>query len=431
MCKFKQFRQRLIQKLQFFSFEHGQYPSQNLTITIDPITLLALLKGQNNPSGNKPILYPLIYWQNKEHTHTLASFGSIEVLNHIPNASDQQLYLGGLAFQQQGEQWPDFPSTCFIRPLMVFQKLDEQWEVIFHFDGNNAIDDTIKAVSSLQAPQSNSLLSLSKFSRQDTPNQQQWAELVELAIEYKALLPKVVLSRQTELCFDSNINVWDVMALWQKANINSFHYVFRFSEKRSFISCSPERLYSRHHQSVTTEALAGTAPRGMTANEDQWLKEGLFHDKKIDRENHIVQEFIVASLKQLKAQVNCSPIQVMQLQNVQHLCVPIKASLPKEVKDNHLLHSLHPTPAVGGIPKLSALQFINDNEPYIRGWYAGAVGYISKDSSDFSVAIRSALIKSNSIKLFAGAGIVTGSIASDEWQELDNKIGTILTILNS
>ncbi|WP_413691554.1 hypothetical protein [Psychromonas sp. KJ10-2] len=108
MCKFKQFRQQLIQKLQFFSFEHGQYPSQNLSITIDPITLLALLKGQNNPSGNKPMLYPLIYWQNKEHTHTLASLGSIEVLNHIPNASDQQLYLGGLAFQQQGEQWLDF-----------------------------------------------------------------------------------------------------------------------------------------------------------------------------------------------------------------------------------------------------------------------------------------------------------------------------------
>lgn len=431
MCKFKSLQHQLIQQLQSFRFDHGQYPSQNLTIEIEPITLLTLLKGQENTTNTNQALYPHIYWQNKENTHTLASFGSIEALNHIPAPIEQQFYLGGVAFQQQGEQWPDFPATCFIRPLMVFQQQNGQWQVIFHFDGNNAIDDTIKAVRSLQVPQSNSVLSLSVLSRQDIPNQQQWAELIELAIEYKALLPKVVLSRQTELSFDTNINPWDVMALWQQANINSFHYVFKFSEKRCFISCSPERLYLRLHQSITTEALAGTAPRGKTINEDQWLKQGLLHDKKIDRENHIVQEFIVASLKQLKAQVSCSPTQVMQLQNVQHLCVPIKASLPKQVQDNHLLHKLHPTPAVGGIPKLPALQFINDNEPYVRGWYAGAVGYISQRKSDISVAIRSALIEGKSIKLFAGAGIVTGSVASDEWQELDNKIGTILTILNS
>ena len=105
--------------------------------------------------------------------------------------------------------------------------------------------------------------------------------------------------------------------------------------------------------------------------------------------------------------------------------------LTKKTQDSHLLHKLHPTPAVGGIPKLPALQFINDNEPYNRGWYAGAVGCISEHESDFSVAIRSALISENCIKLFAGAGIVTGSIAEQEWQELDNKIQTILTILGT
>ena len=241
----------------------------------------------------------------------------------------------------------------------------------------------------------------------------------------------MVLSRQTEICFDAPIDTWDMMALWQQANPNSFHYLLQFSSQHSFMSCSPERLFLRQHQQITTEALAGTVNRGRNQREDDLLLQSLLNDKKIDRENHIVQEFIIANLKQLKAQVTCSPAHVMQLQNVQHLCVPIKAQLTKNTQDSHLLHKLHPTPAVGGIPKLPALQFINDNEPYNRGWYAGAVGCISEHESDFSVAIRSALISENCIKLFAGAGIVTGSIAEQEWQELDNKIQTILTILGT
>lgn len=431
MYKFQAIQEELIQQLQSFSIAYGQYPDKNLNLVINSIPLLPLLKGQNITIQQDPNLLPRIYWQNKEQTKTLASFGAIEKLDHIPKATDDAFYLGGLAFQQQGEQWVDFPAILFIRPLMVFQQLEQQWQVIFHFNGSNSIQQSINTLQSLKAPRPLVKFTPQRFKRQDSPTKKQWADLVELAIEYKALLPKVVLSRETELCFDDPIDPWDIMDLWQQANPNSFHYVLQFSDKHSFISCSPERLFSRQQQQVTTEALAGTVNRGRNQREDDLLLQSLLNDKKIDRENHIVQEFIIANLKQLKAQVNCAPAQVMQLQNVQHLCVPIKALLTKDTQDSHLLHKLHPTPAVGGIPKLPALQFINDNEPYTRGWYAGAVGCISEHESDFSVAIRSALISENCIKLFAGAGIVTGSVAEQEWQELDNKIQTILTILGT
>jgi menaquinone-specific isochorismate synthase len=75
------------------------------------------------------------------------------------------------------------------------------------------------------------------------------------------------------------------------------------------------------------------------------------------------------------------------------------------------------------------MEYINKNEPYKRGWYAGAVGYIGGEQSEFCVAIRSALVNKNSIKLYAGAGIVQGSEAECEWQELDDKVSTILTLL--
>ena len=433
--QFQLIQEELIQQLQSFSIVHGQYPDRNLNVVINAIPLLPLLKGQNIAIQQDPNLLPRIYWQNKEQNKTLASFGAIEKLDHIPKATNDEFYLGGLAFQQQGEQWQGFPATLFIRPLIVFQLLQQEqqqeYKVIFHFNGRNSIQDSINTLKSLNIPRPLVPFTPQLLTRQDTPNKEQWAGLVELAIEYKALLPKVVLSRQTEICFDAPIDTWDMMALWQQANPNSFHYLLQFSSQHSFMSCSPERLFLRQYQQITTEALAGTVNRGRNQREDDLLLQSLLNDKKIDRENHIVQEFIIANLKQLKAQVTCSPAHVMQLQNVQHLCVPIKAQLTKNTQDSHLLHKLHPTPAVGGIPKLPALQFINDNEPYNRGWYAGAVGCISEHESDFSVAIRSALISENCIKLFAGAGIVTGSIAEQEWQELDNKIQTILTILGT
>lgn len=427
---FQQLKIELLDKLSRFASQHGPTPNKNLTIPLEQFPLLPLLKGQSIEDPQSQLL-PCIYWQDKRQHKTLASFGKITQTNKVPEASGEQFFVGGLAFQQQGEQWPDFPATLFIQPALTFEKSEQGMRAIFQFNGQYPIQNSIDLVNNLQGAKSLSPFTATLLARQDSPNQTQWAKLVELAIEYKALLPKVVLSRQTELCFDKVLDAWDIMALWQQANPNSYHYVFQLSAKQAFVCCSPECLYQRQQQTLHTEALAGTVNRGRDQREDQLLLQSLLNDKKIDRENYLVQEFIIANLMQLKAKVECAPAHVMQLQHVQHLCVPIQAELTKQTKDSELLYKLHPTPAVAGTPKLPALQFVNDNEPYNRGWYAGAVGYLSRDESDFSVAIRSALVSEKCIKLFAGAGIVTGSIAEQEWQELDNKIQTILTLLGA
>lgn len=414
------------EQLQQFAKKQGNKPDLNLVIPLASFNLLAFLKGQS--LTDKPI-FPAIYWQDKEQQQTLACLGQIEECRHIPQPTGQACYFGGLAFQQQGAQWPDFPAIRFIRPALEFKLDKQQLTLTCHFNGQHAITDTLALVRRLRKPQTLSAINNKIISRRDLPNQQQWQELVEQAIEYKALIPKVVLSRETQLLCQDKINHLDLLAQWQQANPNSFHYSLQFSEKHAFISCSPERLFSREKHNLKTEALAGTVNRGRNAQEDSFLLQSLLTDKKIDRENYLVQEFIIANLKRLKAQVRCEEAHVMQLQNVQHLCVPIYATLNSETTDTSLLYRLHPTPAVGGSPKQPALQFIDDKEPYRRGWYAGSVGYLNHQKSDFSVAIRSALIAGNKIKLFAGAGIVTGSIAAQEWQELDNKIQTVLDLL--
>jgi menaquinone-specific isochorismate synthase len=415
------------EQLQQFAIKQGAKPSCNLVIPLTPFDLLGLLKGQ--PSDSNAI-YPRIYWEDIEHLQTIACFGAIEKCTDIPEPIGQACYFGGLAFQQQGTQWADFPETLFIRPALEFKLEQQKLSLTCHFNAANSIEESLLLINRLQKPVSPEAVNNIVVSREDRPNQRQWAKLVESAIEYKALIPKVVLSRQTELVCEQKVNQWDLINQWQEANPNSFHFAFQFSKNHTFIGCSPERLFSREKNRLKTEALAGTVNRGREPREDAILRQSLLSDKKIDRENYLVQEFIVSNLKRLKAEVICSEPHVMQLLNVQHLRVEINAKLNAQTNDAQLLHKLHPTPAVGGSPKLPALQFINDKEHYNRGWYAGTVGYLRVDKSDFSVAIRSALLSSNRIKLFAGAGIVIGSIADQEWQELENKIHTILDILS-
>ena len=170
-------------------------------------------------------------------------------------------------------------------------------------------------------------------------------------------------------------------------------------------------------------------PRGDTRVDDEALSHTLLNDPKIKHENQLVLDDILARLNRVSLDVGLDQIGILKLNHVQHLKQRIHAYLKPDASDHDLLSALHPTPAVGGTPRASALAFIQQYEPYRRGWYAGAIGVLSQQHSQFAVAIRSALIQHNKITLFAGAGIVKGSVSALEWQELEDKIATPLSLL--
>ncbi len=138
---------------------------------------------------------------------------------------------------------------------------------------------------------------------------------------------------------------------------------------------------------------------------------------------------ILSRLAQLTTDATLTEPRILKLRLLQHLKCDIEAELKPGVCDWQLLEALHPTPAVGGAPREAALAFIRENEPYERGWYAGACGMLSRETSEFAVAIRSARIRGQRVTLFAGAGIVAGSEPAAEWAELDNKIANVLSLL--
>ena len=90
------------------------------------------------------------------------------------------------------------------------------------------------------------------------------------------------------------------------------------------------------------------------------------------------------------------------------------------------IHALHPTPAVGGLPTATAMDFIRRHEGFDRGWYAAPVGWLdSQGNGDFLVALRSALIAPRHCHLFAGCGIVEGSQPAGEYEETQIKLASM------
>lgn len=207
-------------------------------------------------------------------------------------------------------------------------------------------------------------------------------------------------------------------------------YAFSVSEGRgaSFIGATPERLVQVRHGKLSTEALAGSAPRGRTAREDARLAAGLLGSEKDLREQRMVTESIRRQLEPFGFELSVEdPPVLLRLANVQHLRSAIEAAMPA---GGHLLEvagALHPTPAVGGAPREAALRLIAELEPFHRGLYAGVAGWFDDQGQGrMLVGLRSALVSGQELTAYAGAGIVEGSEPEKEFAETEVKLRALL-----
>lgn len=216
---------------------------------------------------------------------------------------------------------------------------------------------------------------------------------------------------------------------------HNYPYCHTFSVSNTqglnFIGASPERLLRIQNDQLTTDALAGSAPRGQTEIEDRHFAEHLLNSHKEREEHQLVREFIRQQLIDLKL----TPVfydlpQLFRLANIQHLWTPIQAELTDNIHALDVVSALHPTPAVAGIPQNVACQKIPLYETFERNLYAAPLGWIDyQGNSEFVVGIRSALLKGNSARLYAGAGIVAESNSTMETAEIILKFQPLLSTL--
>lgn len=192
----------------------------------------------------------------------------------------------------------------------------------------------------------------------------------------------------------------------------------------AFLGATPERLVGVAGSDVETVALAGSALPG--GGED------LLESEKDRLEHQLVLDEIVARLGPMCDEIRPGETRTLELPNVVHLRTPIHARRRRAVGPLDFVSALHPTPAVGGVPRDEAVRWIEECEPVNRGWYAGPFGWLdASGDGEFVVALRSALLYGGVARLYAGAGIVRGSDPDAEWAETEAKMSAVQEALGA
>jgi menaquinone-specific isochorismate synthase len=237
-------------------------------------------------------------------------------------------------------------------------------------------------------------------------------------------LQKVVLARAWRAALPPDFAVGPLLERLRERYPACHTFSFSNATGAAFLGATPERLLEVAAGQLRTEALAGTAPRGTHAAEDARLAAALLGSDKEHREHAAVVDAILANLRAAGVSARADgPPRLVPLAGVQHLRTPVSAALPAGTHILDLAAALHPTPALGGVPRDAALAHIRANEPAPRGLYAGPLGWFdAAGEGALFAAIRSALLDGHgNLEFRAGAGIVAGASPAAELAETDNK----------
>ncbi|HEY9897940.1 MAG TPA: isochorismate synthase [Pantanalinema sp.] len=263
----------------------------------------------------------------------------------------------------------------------------------------------------------------------DQGDRDRWAQAIRQALAETASVPKVVLSREIRLRSLEAIDPWAVLDGFSRTS-PGHRFCFRFDAGSAFVGATPERLISVTGDRIMADGLAGTRRRGRDAAEDALLASMMLADDKERREHDFVVRFIREGLAPLCASLTIADAPtVLRTPTVQHLYTPVTGRLDPDTSLKDVLSALYPTPAVCGTPREAARASVRRLEGRVRGWYAGAVGWVGADACDFAVGIRSAMIHPQGAIAVTGCGIVPGSDPDAEYEETERKASGILSIL--
>ena len=191
------------------------------------------------------------------------------------------------------------------------------------------------------------------------------------------------------------------------------------------VGSSPEILVREENREITVRPIAGTRPRGKTAEEDMALEKDLLADPKEIAEHLMLIDLgrnDVGRVAKTGSVKLTDKMVIERYSHVMHIVSNVTGELDDDVTAMDSLKATFPAGTVSGAPKVRAMEIIDELEPVKRGVYSGAVGYIGWNGNmDTAIAIRTAVIKDNTLYLQAGAGIVYDSIPESEWDETMNK----------
>jgi len=416
-----------------------------------------------------------------------------------PRPGTAPLGIGGFGFDEDGSacsDWKAFPATRFFLPEVIGERRADgaRWVVIARIEpgageeaATEALETRLAAAIAGQAPtdERDGLFSFPE----SPPPESRLPELAEgepgiagwppgpeyavrsdrshdvfraqvaraLAEIERGALEKVVLARSLSVEHDGPLEVPSFLARLRSL-YPSCTLIALARGDDTFLAATPESLVRVEAGVVETAALAGSAPRGRTPEEDRCFANALLGSAKERAEHaHVVAAIREGLAPFCEGLAPAAEPRLRRLFGIQHLETPIRARLSVQSGSEEkgsatgvldLVEALHPTPAVAGVPSARAREWLERVEGLDRGWYASPIGWIDREGGgDFRVALRSALIRNDSrgvasgrgeadarrpashARLFAGAGIVAGSVPEQELAETRIKLRALLAPL--
>ena len=241
---------------------------------------------------------------------------------------------------------------------------------------------------------------------------------------------QAVLSNRLEAGFEGSL--LDAYRVLRAENPSPYMFYFT-SDSCELAGASPETLVKLEDGVLRTFPLAGTRPRGRTAEEDAALERELLHDEKELAEHNMLVDLGRNDLGKVSKFGTVAVekyLAVLRFSHVMHLGSTVRGELQEDKDALDALDAVLPAGTLSGAPKLRAMEIINELENDKRGVYGGAVGYLDfAGNLDACIAIRLAYKKNGRVFVRAGAGIVADSDPEREHQECVNKARAVVEAL--
>lgn len=326
-----------------------------------------------------------------------------EVFSYIQNS--QELFELN-SYDESGFVFVGFDSASSKKIIFPYKKCKKDF-IIYNSRNNNSIS---KKSSSLK------IVFNSK-------NEKEYEILVSKTVAHinDTIIDKIVVSRKEILQVEST----DIISIFEKmlnSYKNAFVYCWYHPKVGLWMGASPERFLNIENNQFKTMALAGTQEFKGSLDVNWGAKE--------KEEQQFVTDFILNSIYTIFDDIEVSEPYTIQAGNLLHLRTDISSPKVSSNSIEKLVKELHPTPAVCGLPKQEAKDFILKNEDYSRSYYTGFLGELNiNENTNFYVNLRCMEIENNTISIYVGGGITSQSDSKKEWDETVSKSNVMKKVI--
>lgn len=242
---------------------------------------------------------------------------------------------------------------------------------------------------------------------------------------------QVVLSQRLSIPFKAP--ALDLYRTLRSLNPSPYMYFLQLGDFQ-IVGSSPEILVRLEHDEVTVRPIAGTRRRGVDEAQDLKLEQELLADPKEIAEHLMLIDLgrnDAGRVSEIGSVELTEKMCIERYSHVMHIVSNVCGELKKGMSAMDVLRATFPAGTVSGAPKIRAMEIIGELEPSKRGIYSGAVGYLSWNGNmDTAIAIRTAVIKDETLYIQAGAGVVYDSVPQSEWDETMNKARAIFSAVS-